>query len=365
MQMSKFSLDQGLGLGLLALPFAGSYLGKCFKTSDEMNIVSMATIFLTFRMKNFEEFMRSHRASLKKGQETGDYVEGVCNYYSEMHRLISMVSGPFWHFVPFWPGKTLRENHLWYHETLAKKYLKAAAGDDILEIGCGYGELGRSVSQHSGARVTGLTMATEEVEGGNERIKAAGLQDKCCMVQGNYHDMKLFTPASFSKIFGVYTLKYSASLDAVFGEVSRLLKPGGIFLSYEILVSDKYNPENATHRSYVDAISTSTCMPPLHHSKDMRAAALRAGLVPVLEEDLSELPGAFPWYTTFTRQGVYQILTYLPVIHLVRLAEFLRLFPRSFADWFEGCIFHPTTDFVRAGRLGIIHASTIMVWKKA
>lgn len=367
MQMSKlsFSAEQGLGLGLMMLPLVGSYWGNCIRDSDELNLVSMAMVFLRFRMKSFKDFMQSHRESLKKGQESGDFVDGVCNYYSEMHALISMTNGPFWHFVPWWPGKTLRENHIWYHEILAQKYLKAQKGDKILEIGCGYGELGRNVAMITGASVTGLTMAAEEIEGGNQRIKAAGLQDTCCMVQGNYHDMKLFTPGSFDKIFGVYTVKYSANLDGVFGEVSRLLRPGGTFLSYEILVSDKYNPDDAKQRSYVEAISTSTCMPPLHHAKHIRAAALKAGLVPVLEEDMSEMPGALPWYYAFTRNGVYQILQYTPVIHLVKLAEMLRIFPPSFADWFQFCVYHPTTDFVNAGKLGIIHASTVMIWKKA
>lgn len=363
--MSKLSLEQGLGLGLMTLPLAVSYAVRMLRNSEEANLVSMAMIFLRFRMKSFEVFMRSHRESLKKGQESGDYVAGVCNYYSEMSVLITMTTGPFWHFVPFFPGKTLRENHIWYHETLATKYLKAEKADKILEIGCGYGELGRSVAKLSGCSMTGLTMADEEVAGGNERIKAAGLQDTCCMVQGNYHDMKMFTPSSFDKIFGVYTVKYSANLDAVFGEVSRLLRPGGTFLSYEILVSDKYNPEDAQQRSFVEQISISTCMPPLHHAKHIRAAAEKAGLVPVLEEDMSNTPGALPWYTVFTRTGIFQILWYLPVIQLVKLAEALRIFPPCFADWFESCIFHPTTDFVMAGRSGIIHASTIMIWKKA
>jgi len=364
MQLSKLSAEQGLGLGLLALPFAGSYVMRMLKNSDELNIVSLALIFLRFRMKSFEDFMRTHRASLKKGQETGNYVDGVCNYYSEMHELISMTSGPFWHFVPFFPGKTLRENHIWYHEVLAKKYLKAEKGEQILEIGCGYGELGRQVAQITGASVTGLTMADEEIEGGNARIKAAGLEDRCCMVQGNYHDMPFFSSGSFDKIFGVYTVKYSADLDSVFGEAFRLLKPGGIFLSYEILVSDRYDGGNADHRSYVEAISHSTCMPPLHHHEAIRVAAKKAGLIPVLEEDLSNTPGALPWYTAFTRTGCYQILCIPFVLQLVKLLEALRFFPRSFADWFEYCIIHPTTDFVNAGRLGIIHASTIMIWKK-
>lgn len=361
---SKMIPDQGVGLGLLMLPLAGSYVMRMLNNSDDLNIVSLAMIFLRFRVPSFEDFMRNHRASLKKGKETGEYTKGVCNYYSEMHNLITMCNGPFWHFVPLFPGKTLRENHIWYHEVLAKKYLQAKPTDQILEIGCGYGELGRQVAKLTGAQVTGLTMADSEIAGGNARIKAAGLEDRCRIVQGNYHSMTQFSQGTFDKVFGVYCVKYSAHLDLVFGEVSRLLKPGGVFLSYEILVSDKYDGSNANHRAYVQAISDATCMPPLHHHEAMRVAAKKAGLVPFLEEDLSDTPGADPWWTCFTRSGVHQVMCLPGIMSIIRIMEAIRLFPPSFADWFEHMIYHPSTDFVNAGRLGIIHSSTVMMWQK-
>merc|ERR1712113_854155 len=109
-------------------------------------------------------------------------------------------------------------------------------------------------------------MADAEIVGGNARIEAAGLQRQCKMVQGNYHALP-FDPDSFDKVFGVYTLKYSADLDRAIAEAARVLKPGGKFVSYEILVSDEYNPTDALQRSYVENISNSTCMPPLWHAR--------------------------------------------------------------------------------------------------
>jgi len=48
----------------------------------------------------------------------------------------------------------------------------------------------------------------------------------------------------------------------------------------------------------------------------------------------------------------------------VKLAEDLHILPKTFTDFFDSCIVHPTTDFVNAGRLGIITGSVMMVWEK-
>jgi len=255
------------------------------------------------------------------------------------------------------------QNHHKYHETLTE-YLDAKNGDTILELGCGYGEMGRQVAKLSGSKVTGLTMADAEIVGANERIKLAGLQDQCNMVQGNYHNLP-FEAKSFDKVFGVYTLKYSADLELAISEAARVLKPGGKFVSYEILVTDKYDPSDALHKYYVENISSSTCMPPLWHAKDFRNAAAKAGLTLTQDEDLcAPQRGVEQWYSCFTKTGIYSVLMSNFILGLVKLGEGMRILPPSFTDWFENCCIHPTTDFVNGGRLGIISGAVMMTWTK-
>merc|ERR1712039_256903 len=114
--------------------------------------------------------------------------------------------------------------------------------------------MGRQVAKISGCSVTGLTMADAEIVGANARIKAEGLEDRCTMVQGNYHNLP-FEANSFDKVFGIYTLKYSAEVSKAIAEAARVLKPGGKFISYEILVSDTYDPTNKEDRQMVENIS--------------------------------------------------------------------------------------------------------------
>merc|ERR1719410_1121633 len=254
----------------------------------ELNIVTLFATLLRYRREDFVSFMKSHRQAYAHGKATGDFVSGVCNYYRLMSDLITFAAGPYWHFTPMTKGYSRMECHDLFHHTMTR-YLGATQGEQILEIGCGYGEIGRQVAKISGASVVGLTMADEEITGANERIVEAGLKDQCRMVQGNYHELP-FSSGSFDKVFGVYTLKYSADVNRAFAEAARVLKPGGKFVSYEILVSDSYNPNNKEDHRLVENISASTCMPPLWHAGAFRAAAQRAGLVLKREEDLCELP---------------------------------------------------------------------------
>jgi len=358
---AKHAVLQTCGVSLLLLPIAGYLWQKFTSKVASQSLSSLLAVLWTYRRTDFRGFMKSHRAAIQKGKESGDYVPGVMNYYSLMSDLITLTSGPFWHFVPMIKGLSRDESHVRFHHTLSQ-YLGAGKDDKVLEIGCGYGEMGRQVAKISGASVTGLTMADAEIEGGNLRIKEAGLDDRCKIVQGNYHKTE-FQDASFDKVFGVYTLKYSSNLEAVFAEMARLLKPGGKFLSYEILVTDKFDSTNAEHREYVGNISTCTCMPPLWPAEAMRSAATKAGLVPVVEEDIGAVATARPWYTCFTN-GVYQILVCPLLLPFFRGAETLRLLPPAFSDWFENLLVHPTVDFVRAGRLGIISGTVVMTWQK-
>jgi len=343
-------------LPILGWPF------KLIGTPGSMSLIDLFRACLLYRSVDFVGFMKSHREAILEGQRTGNFVPGVCNYYRLMSDVITMSVGPYWHFTPLEEGKTRMECHDKFHHTMAE-YLEAKKGEEILEIGCGYGEIGRQVAAISGVNVTGLTMADEEITGANERIVAAGLESQCNMVQGNYHDLP-FGEKTYDKVFGVYTLKYSADLKRALAEATRVLKPGGTFVSYEILVSDKYNSSDPEHKSKVDAISHATCMPPLWHARDMRDAAAAAGLVPKREVDLCSVPKERGWYKCFTDTGIYYVLRSRLTYGLVRVSEVLRITPRGFTDFYDHCLVHPTTDFVECGQAGIITGAVMMVWTK-
>merc|ERR1712232_41160 len=268
--------------------------------------------------------------------------------------------GPYWHFVPIKPGVSERESHEQFHKVVVK-FLDAKKGDDILELGAGFGECGRRVAHYSGANVTALTMADAEITGGTERIKAAGLEKQCKMVQGDYHNMSMLADNSFDAVFGIYCLKYSAKLNEVVNEAHRVLKPGGKFLVYCILTSDDYDALDKKQRGWVEWISQATGMPPLWAAKDYREVAEKAGFGDHTDTDIAE-EGDMAWYRTFDM--VYPLLNSQITEKLIKLAEMLGIVGRGFTDFYKTFLVHPSVDFVNAGRANVITCTHMMKWIK-
>jgi len=351
----------GMVILVLALLVAGAVICS-FGSAEDQSILSILVIMMRYRNVDFSRFLKSHDEAFLEGEKTGDYVKGVCNYYELMSDLITVCSGPFWHFVPMTKGVSRKDCHMKFHHHVSDN-LEAKASDSILEFGCGFGEIGRQVAKISGAKVTGLTMSDAEIVGNKERIKTSGLEKQCNIVQGNYHAQP-FKDASFDKVFGVYTLKYSADLPKAISEAARVLKPGGKFMSYEITVTDKFDKGNAEHKALVHHISYSTCMPPLAHVQDYRAAAKKAGLVLKREVDLCAPANEGAWYSCFVTAGSYYIIKCPLISPLIKLAETLGIVPEGFTKFYDTCLIHPARDFVDGGRLGIIDGSVMLIWEK-
>ena len=54
--------------------------------------------------------------------------------------------------------------------------------------------------------------------------------------------------ARFDKIYAIESTVHSPSLCSVYSEVLRVLKPGGLFATYEWIMTDKCNPKDPYHR---------------------------------------------------------------------------------------------------------------------
>lgn len=57
-----------------------------------------------------------------------------------------------------------------------------------------------------------------------------------------------FPEAYFDKAYAIEATCHASSLEEVYGEIFRTLKPGGLFADYEWLTTAKYDPENPVHK---------------------------------------------------------------------------------------------------------------------
>jgi ubiquinone/menaquinone biosynthesis C-methylase UbiE len=305
---------------------------------------------------------------LETSYEKEEYIDGIIHYYSIMGEFITAGKGKYWHFTPLW-GHAHYEDAINLLHVRFVKELGIAPDMDVMEIGCGYGKNVRWLAENTKADIHGITLSPVEVEYIREFKKTDTIQNYS-VSQGDYHDMNYIPDNSFDKVIAIYCIKYSNNLEKVFSEIKRVLKPGGQFLSYEILTTDKYDKANPIHAQLVENICKSTSMPPLYMVSDFISTAKEVGLDLYFNEEISEYSengkklDEGTWWQHFLKDGSYQLLSSKVIAGIVSLAEKTRVFKPGFRKFFDYCLVHPTTDFVKAGRMGIITGSRIMLFQK-
>ncbi len=104
----------------------------------------------------------------------------------------------------------------------------------ILDVGCGYGRTLHELAQFGYTSLTGIDFSSAMIERGHRVHPELQL----IVAEG---DGMPFEPASFDAVilFAVITGNYrNADQDAIIGNISRILKPGGILCCNDFLLND-------------------------------------------------------------------------------------------------------------------------------
>ena len=114
-------------------------------------------------------------------------------------------------------------------------------GEKFLDIGCGWGALAIRAAEKYGVDATGITLSDNQFRLANERIRAAGLQDRCRVLLQDYRDApgeEIYDKIASVGMFEHVGLK---NLPTYFGAVRRLLKERGLFMNHGITSVDVDN----------------------------------------------------------------------------------------------------------------------------
>jgi SAM-dependent methyltransferase len=122
-----------------------------------------------------------------------------------------------------WNPETYERNGAFVHQLAggALEWLDAQAGDRILDLGCGNGQLTARLAA-TGARVTGVDLSPEMVAA----ARALGLGAEVANAEA-----LPFADGSFDAVFSNAALHWVRDHDAMQAEVYRVLKPGGRFVA--------------------------------------------------------------------------------------------------------------------------------------
>jgi cyclopropane-fatty-acyl-phospholipid synthase len=113
--------------------------------------------------------------------------------------------------------------------------LRLAPGEQLLDIGCGWGGLICYAAERYGVNALGITLSEPQAEEARTRIAAAGLSARCHVEVRDYRD--LADTQRFDKIVSVGMVEHVGhdKLPVYFATAHRALKPGGLFLNHGII----------------------------------------------------------------------------------------------------------------------------------
>lgn len=170
-------------------------------------------------------------------------------------------------------------------------------GKHVLDIGCGAGGIDcLLVTEYGAAKVTGIDVEAPVLETARARAEEAGVSDRIDLVKVEPGPLP-FDDASFDVVFSKDSIVHIPDKHSLAREVFRVLKPGGVFVASDWLISHDGEP-SPDMKAYIasEALDFGMASPATYDD------ALRsAGFTEV------KLTNRNPWYREQARRELAQL----------------------------------------------------------
>ncbi|KAJ3105270.1 Delta(24)-sterol C-methyltransferase [Phlyctochytrium planicorne] len=246
--------------------------------------------------------------------------------------------GCSFHFARMFKDTSFHQNIARHEDYLALK-LGLRPGMHVLDVGCGVGGPMREIAKFSGARVTGINNNEYQVKRCGILAEKNGLSKLCGAVVGDFCNMP-FPDATFDAVYGIEATCHAPRLEDVYGEIFRVLKPGGVASCYEWCTTEKYDEADLSIKKIVHLVEEGNSIAKFYTIPECLQALKNVGFEILESADLAEpdntIEGATePWYAPLI--GSYNLFdvqqlprTYLGRFitdNMVWMLETLRLAP--------------------------------------
>lgn len=228
--------------------------------------------------------------------EVPDYYAGTAAQLTGVHNAEGAI-----HFGLDWDGKYSREG-FYAQAGIVERLAKNVSARSVLEVGPGKGFNSVYLAERNpDIAFTGIDLTPLHVRLASE--KASSLSN-LCFLHGNFHGMPEVGDGSFDVAFDVEAICYSDTsekLEALFSELHRVLRPGGLFTSFNYVRSDGFEraPKNA--RLAARLVERAWVIDHFHRESAWNATAERAGFRVLERRDLRA--AALPSITRLYRQA--------------------------------------------------------------
>ncbi|KAF9788304.1 delta-sterol C-methyltransferase [Thelephora terrestris] len=259
----------------------------------------MADARSTDRIGNYTKFwdkdMQNEKSEVQ-GARVDNYAEVVNGYYDGATELYEFAWAQSFHFSRFNKGEAFNAS-LARHEHYLALRMGLKPGMRVLDVGCGVGGPAREISRFADVNVVGLNNNAFQVGRATKYAKEINLQDQVRFVKGDFMDLVgQFGENSFDAVYAIEATCHAPTWEGVYGQIFKVLKPGGIFGVYEWCMTDEWNPSNPEHKALAHEIELGNGIPEMRPLSKARAALTTVGFDVEYEEDLAERPDVVKWY---------------------------------------------------------------------
>ena len=167
-----------------------------------------------------------------------------------------------------------------------------------------------------------------------------------------------FPDETFDAVYAIEATVHAPSLEGVYGQIFRVLKPGGTFGVYEWLMTDAYDKENPEHREIRLAIELGNGISNMVKISEALDAMKAVGFELIRHEDLAQRPDPMPWYWPIAGEMKY-MQSVGDFFTIVRMTHTARIFTHGFAGLMEWIGLAPagtkkTADALSTGADGLV-----------
>ncbi|PKU63828.1 24-methylenesterol C-methyltransferase 2-like [Dendrobium catenatum] len=305
------------------------------------------------KYKQYWSFFRRPKDTVESSEKVPAFVD---TFYNLVTDIYEWGWGQSFHFSPSVPNRSHRDATR-IHEERVVDLIKASPGHRILDVGCGVGGPMRAIAARSGSTVVGITINEYQVSRARSHNRKAGLDGACEVVCGNFLEMS-FEDCSFDGAYSIEATCHAPRLEDVYAEIYRVLKPGGLYVSYEWVTTGLFRADDPKHVETIQGIERGDALPGLRAQDQIAGVARKVGFEVVVERDLA-LPPAGPWWTRL-KMGR---LAYWRNHVLVSVMTLLRLAPKGVVEVHE-MLYETAKHLTNGGETGIFTPMHMILCRK-
>ncbi|KAF9381885.1 Delta(24)-sterol C-methyltransferase [Podila verticillata] len=203
--------------------------------------------------------------------------------------------GRSFHFCRIYRGEPLYQAMVRYEHYLAAN-MNIQSHYKVLDIGSGIGGPASQICHFTGAHITGLNNNDYQINRAKKLAVEAGLDERTTFIKGDFMHMPI-TSNSFDACYAIEATVHASTLEGVYGEAYRILKPDGVFGCYECVLTDNFDLTDLEHLRIARGIEIGNGITKMRTAKECVQALKNVGFVVEKAFDSAANGDKIKWYS--------------------------------------------------------------------